>query len=199
MNTCWKLVPRLFLQCRCRNTEYYTHKVSHRVTMFVGHWRSCTGYQSLIVSSTGLRFWCSRYMTIIVVPCIWVNPFNQPVAMQHVNVFVLSAAKTSLFHGQELSLESEPSLWLVQQYETVCLSLLDQLRLASFKRNLKPICSIFHFAQFLSLITFRMSHRRRKMYCGHMHLRACLSLSMAACPHYCTDTDVTWGSGTGSP
>jgi len=71
--------------------------------------------------------------------------------------------------------------------------------LASFKRSLKPICSIFHFTQFLSLITFRMSHRRRKMYCGHVHPCACLSLSMAACPHYCTDTDVTWRSGMGCP
>ena len=36
-----------------------------------------------------------------------------------------------------------------------------------------------------------MSRRPRKMYCGY----ACLCLSAAACPHYCTDPDVTWGSG----
>jgi len=31
------------------------------------------------------------------------------------------------------------------------------------------------------------------MYCGHARL--CVCLSAAACPHYCTDPDVTWGSG----
>jgi len=41
------------------------------------------------------------------------------------------------------------------------------------------------------LITFRVSRRRREMYCGHAHL--CVCLSAAACPHYCTDPDVTWG------
>jgi len=35
------------------------------------------------------------------------------------------------------------------------------------------------------------------MYCGHTCLRVCLSV--AACPHYCTDPDVTWGSGRGCP
>ena len=39
------------------------------------------------------------------------------------------------------------------------------------------------------------------MYCGHARLCVCLSvrLSAAACPHYCTDPDVTWGSGRGYP
>jgi len=40
------------------------------------------------------------------------------------------------------------------------------------------------------------------MYCGHARLCVCLSvfvLSAAACPHYCTDPDVTWGSGGGWP
>ena len=27
----------------------------------------------------------------------------------------------------------------------------------------------------------------------------CVCLSAAACPHYCTDPDVTWGSGRGCP
>jgi len=31
------------------------------------------------------------------------------------------------------------------------------------------------------------------MYCGHARLSA------AACPHYFTDPDVTWGSGRGCP
>jgi len=43
------------------------------------------------------------------------------------------------------------------------------------------------------VITFRVSRRRREMYCGHAHLCVCLSLSAAACLHYCTDRDITWG------
>jgi len=41
------------------------------------------------------------------------------------------------------------------------------------------------------LITFRMSRRLCEMYCGHARLSA------AACLHYCTDPDVTCGSGRG--
>jgi len=58
---------------------------------------------------------------------------------------------------------------------------------------------------FCCFITFCVSRRRRKMYCGHARLCVCLSvcmsvcLSAAACPHYCTDPDVTWGSGRGCP
>ena len=47
------------------------------------------------------------------------------------------------------------------------------------------------------LITFRVSRRRREMYCGHARL--CVCLSAAACPHHCTDPDVTWESGRGCP
>jgi len=48
-----------------------------------------------------------------------------------------------------------------------------------------------------TLITFRMSRRRREMYCGHPRLCVCVCvsvcLSTAVCPHYCTDPDVAWG------
>jgi len=39
------------------------------------------------------------------------------------------------------------------------------------------------------------------MYCGHVRLSVCLyvCLSAAACLQYCTDPDVTWGSGKGCP
>jgi len=47
------------------------------------------------------------------------------------------------------------------------------------------------------IITFCMSHRRCKMYCGHARL--CVCLSAAVRPHYCTDPDVTWGCGRGCP
>ena len=55
----------------------------------------------------------------------------------------------------------------------------------------------------LSIFTFRVSRRRREMYCGHARLCVCVCvcvcLSAAACLHYCTDRDVTWGSGRGCP
>ena len=53
----------------------------------------------------------------------------------------------------------------------------------------------------LLLFTFRVSRRRREMYCGYARLCVCLSvcLSAAACLHHCTDPDVTWRSGRGCP
>jgi len=47
------------------------------------------------------------------------------------------------------------------------------------------------------IITFCVSRRRHKMYCGHVRL--CVCLSAAVRPHYCTDPDVTWGHGRGCP
>jgi len=49
--------------------------------------------------------------------------------------------------------------------------------------------------QWLIIITFRVSRRRREMYCGHARICVCLSLclcvcvclSAAACQHYCTN------------
>ena len=49
----------------------------------------------------------------------------------------------------------------------------------------------------ICLITFCVSRRRCKMYCGHARL--CVCLSTAVCPHYCTDPDVTWRHGRGCP
>ena len=54
------------------------------------------------------------------------------------------------------------------------------------------ICS--KFDTFI-IITFCVSRRRRKMYCGHARL--CVCLSGAVRPHYCTDPDVTWGRDRG--
>ena len=55
--------------------------------------------------------------------------------------------------------------------------------------------------QITVVITFRVSRRPREMYFGHARLCVCLSvcLSAAACQHYCTDPDVSWGSGRGCP
>jgi len=41
------------------------------------------------------------------------------------------------------------------------------------------------------VVTFRVSRGRRETYTGHARL--CVCLSAVACPHYCTDPDVTWG------
>ena len=49
------------------------------------------------------------------------------------------------------------------------------------------------------VITFCVSRRRRKMYCGHARLCMSVCLSAAVRPHYCTDPDVTWGRGRGCP
>ena len=54
-----------------------------------------------------------------------------------------------------------------------------------------------HSTQYSHLVTFDVSRRRREMYCGHMRL--CVCLSAAAYPCYCTDPEVTRGSGRGCP
>jgi len=59
----------------------------------------------------------------------------------------------------------------------------------------------------MGIVTFCVSRRRHKMYCGHARLCVCvclclcvsLCLSAAVRPHYCTDLDVTWGHGRGCP
>jgi len=52
-----------------------------------------------------------------------------------------------------------------------------------------------------NFITYRVSRRRREMYCGHPRLCVCLSVCLfaAACLHCCTDLDVTWESGRRYP
>ena len=37
------------------------------------------------------------------------------------------------------------------------------------------------------------------MYIGHARLCVCVCVSLAACPYYCTDPDVTWENGMGCP
>jgi len=62
-------------------------------------------------------------------------------------------------------------------------------KVCRFPSLLSSVCS--------PLVTFRVSRRRCEMYCGHACL--CVCLSAAACLHYCTDPDVTWGNGRGCP
>ena len=47
------------------------------------------------------------------------------------------------------------------------------------------------------IITFRVSRRRREMYCGHARLCVSVCLTAAACLHYSADPDVTSESGRG--
>jgi len=60
--------------------------------------------------------------------------------------------------------------------------------------SLKNIVSCFS-SQYV--FTFYVSHRWRKMYCGHARL--CVCLSAAVHPHFCTDPDETWVRGRGCP
>jgi len=60
-----------------------------------------------------------------------------------------------------------------------------------------------------AIVTFCVSHRRCKMYCGHPPASVCLCVCLCVClsvclsaavrPHYCTDPDVTWRRGRGCP
>jgi len=65
------------------------------------------------------------------------------------------------------------------------------------------VCAKCFYLFYHHLVTFCMNRRRREMYCGHSRLcvcvSVCLSVSVAACPHYWMDLDVTWGSGRGCP
>ena len=47
------------------------------------------------------------------------------------------------------------------------------------------------------LVTFCVRHSQGEMYIGHSRL--CVCLSPTTFPHYCTDTDVTWGEWWGMP
>jgi len=59
------------------------------------------------------------------------------------------------------------------------------------------LAAVIGYCMIVAFVAFRVSHRQREMYCGHARL--CVCLSAAACPHYCTDSDVTSESGTGCP
>jgi len=48
------------------------------------------------------------------------------------------------------------------------------------------------------IVTFCVSRRRRKMYCGHARLCVCLSVR-GRMPTLLHGPDVTWGSGRGCP
>jgi len=49
------------------------------------------------------------------------------------------------------------------------------------------------------VITFRVSRRRREMYCDHPRLCVSVCVSVRGRKHYCTDLDVTWVSGRDCP
>ena len=59
------------------------------------------------------------------------------------------------------------------------------------------VVKIMYAMSYALLITFPVSRRRREMYIGHARL--CVCLSLAAFPHYCTDSDVSWGNGRMCP
>ena len=61
------------------------------------------------------------------------------------------------------------------------------------------VCVCVVLADVDPVVTFPVSRRPREMYCGHARLCLSVCLSAASCPHYCTDPDVTGGSGRGCP
>jgi len=101
--------------------------------------------------------------------------------------------------------------------QSVCLSVCLSVRDVNVVRRYWPNVAVSLFTYFLyysirellfkvtdiqplshrTIITFCVSPRRREMYCGHARLCVSVCLSAAACPHYCTDPEVSWGSGRG--
>jgi len=50
------------------------------------------------------------------------------------------------------------------------------------------------------VVTFRVSRRRREMYIAYTRLSVlAVCLSITACPHHCTEPDVTWRNGSEVP
>ena len=87
----------------------------------------------------------------------------------------------------------------------LCSGPLRTIRVIVDDRN-GPLQSIIDLSScVVILITFCVSRRRRKMYCGHARLCVSLSVCLSVClsaavrPHYCTDPDVAWGHGRGCP
>jgi len=52
-------------------------------------------------------------------------------------------------------------------------------------------CPSLHFA--------RVVDNAKCIFVTCVRVRVCVCLSVAACPHYCMDPDVTWGNGRGCP
>ena len=78
---------------------------------------------------------------------------------------------------------------------------LQQMRAYTNDRSLASVGCCLQTIFKDSLVTFCVSRRRRRVYCGHARLCVYVSvcLSAAVRPHYCTDPDVTWGRGRGCP
>ena len=72
-------------------------------------------------------------------------------------------------------------VWAYGRGQTDTLTCVTTIHFASTTTHANCNCS--------PLIKFRVSRRRREMYCGHARL--CVCLSAAVRQHYCTDPDVT--------
>jgi len=94
---------------------------------------------------------------------------------------------------------------LVVRLIAILYASLNTVRLQSSRRHLDDVlnhevvipCSWNSFST--AAITFSVSRRRCKMYCGHARLCVCLSVCPRPHTHYCTDPDVTCGRGRGCP
>jgi len=77
--------------------------------------------------------------------------------------------------------------------------------------RISPSATVAKNTEFLSVclfVTFCVTRRRLKMYCGHARLCMCVSVSvcLSVCqsvrsrtPHCCMDPDVTWGMVEAAP
>jgi len=68
------------------------------------------------------------------------------------------------------------------------------------QQNKTPTKTFTLLQHLFYFITFCVSRRRRKVYCGHARL-LCLSVCLSAAirPHRCTDPDVTCGVVEAAP
>jgi len=74
---------------------------------------------------------------------------------------------------------------ILQKSHASAISKINNIDSTATALTVRPGLSVF--------ITFRVSRRRREMYCGHPRMCVCLWLSAAACLHYSMDPDVAGG------
>ena len=106
--------------------------------------------------------------------------------------------------SSHLSADSQPKsvglVWgLAATQRSVCIHQMNQVKSRSdHGYEDSTINIVVELLSLIIIITFCVSRRRRKMYCGHLCLCVCQSVR-GRMPHYCTDPDVTWRSGRGCP
>jgi len=88
------------------------------VTTLNQPWRSYTGCPSCTESSSSWHWWCSQSTHAVAQTTSPILCMRATV-IRHGLISAQRQAATTLFHGQERDLATEPSLWPVQLYGTV--------------------------------------------------------------------------------